>query len=147
MKLEEVLDSGFHKEEGPFVKALDVALASFNVHRQAYYSGTFVGNHVHRTLKVRQFHNPGVLLTKLTLSWLSALQHWTVSHKLPRITALLLCLQQRKYNRSSSSYWFFLSTVMISMIVTTWQMLKSPNLVCTQYLNYTKVHVATYIFV
>ena len=44
------LKSGFHKEEGPFVKALDKALASFNVQRQAYYSGTFVGNHVHRAL-------------------------------------------------------------------------------------------------
>lgn len=39
-------------EEGPFVKALDKALGSFNVHRQAYYSGSFVGNHVHRALKV-----------------------------------------------------------------------------------------------
>ena len=38
------------KENGPFVKGLDTALVSFNVHRQAYYSGTFVGNHVHRTL-------------------------------------------------------------------------------------------------
>ncbi len=35
-----------------FVKALDRALASFNVQRQAYYGGTFVGNHVHRCLKV-----------------------------------------------------------------------------------------------
>ena len=42
----------FHKGEGPFVRCLDDALASFNVERQAYYSGTFVGNHVHRTLKV-----------------------------------------------------------------------------------------------
>lgn len=42
---------GFNKEEGPFVRALDRALSSFNVERQAYYSGTFVGNHVHRTLK------------------------------------------------------------------------------------------------
>ncbi len=40
------------RKEGPFVKYLDRALGSFNVHRQAYYSGTFVGNHVHRTLKV-----------------------------------------------------------------------------------------------
>ena len=31
---------------------LDEALASFNVERQAYYSGTFVGNHVHRALKI-----------------------------------------------------------------------------------------------
>ena len=51
--LEGVLSERYHKEEGPFVKALDKALASFNVQRQAYYSGTFVGNHVHRTLKVQ----------------------------------------------------------------------------------------------
>lgn len=53
--LEAVLNVGFHKEEGPFVKALDRALASFNVQRQAYYAGTFVGNHVHRTLEVRLY--------------------------------------------------------------------------------------------
>jgi hypothetical protein len=34
------------------VKALDGALKSFKVERQAYYGGTFVGNHVHKTLKV-----------------------------------------------------------------------------------------------
>ena len=43
---------GFNKEEGPFVRALDRALSSFNVEHQAYYSGTFVSNHVHRTLTV-----------------------------------------------------------------------------------------------
>ena len=46
------MKKGFNKEDGPFVRALDKALSSFNVERQAYYSGTFVGNHVHRTLKV-----------------------------------------------------------------------------------------------
>lgn len=51
-QLESTLNVGFHKEEGPFVKGLEDALASFHVQRQAYYSGTFVGNHVHRTLKV-----------------------------------------------------------------------------------------------
>ncbi len=40
---------GFEKVEGPFVQGLDTALASFNVARQAYYSGTFIGNHVHHT--------------------------------------------------------------------------------------------------
>ena len=50
--LEDTLEKGFHKEEGPFVEGLDRALASSNVQHQAYYSGTFVGNHVHRTLKV-----------------------------------------------------------------------------------------------
>lgn len=52
--LEVILKDGFHKEEGPF--ALERALASFNVQHQAYYSGSFVGNHVHRTLKVH-VHN------------------------------------------------------------------------------------------
>ena len=51
-KLEETLNKGFHKEEGPFVKGLEQALASFHVQRQAYYYGTYVGNHVHRALQV-----------------------------------------------------------------------------------------------
>lgn len=42
----------FRKDEGPFVRALDKALQSFRVQRQAYYSGTFIGNHVHSSLKV-----------------------------------------------------------------------------------------------
>ena len=48
--------SGFKRSDGPFVKALDTALSSFNVERQAYYSGTFVGNHVHRCLKVHNYY-------------------------------------------------------------------------------------------
>lgn len=51
-KLEETLRKGFNKEDGPFVRTLDNVLSSFNVQRQAYYSGTFVGNHVHRCLQV-----------------------------------------------------------------------------------------------
>ena len=34
------------------MKAIDAALKSFNVERQAYYGGTFIGNHVHRALEV-----------------------------------------------------------------------------------------------
>ena len=49
--LQGIVTEGFHKE-GPFVRAIEKALASFNVHCQAYYSGSFVGNHVQRTLKV-----------------------------------------------------------------------------------------------
>ena len=51
---EERVAKGFKVHDGPFVNTLQVALNSFNVQKQAYYSGTFVGNHVHRTLKVRQ---------------------------------------------------------------------------------------------
>ena len=42
----------FSTEDGPVVRGLDEALKSFHVERQAYWSGAFVGNHVHRTLKV-----------------------------------------------------------------------------------------------
>ena len=48
------MEKGFSKKEGPFVKALDDALQSVGVHRQQYFSGAFVGNHVHKALKVPQ---------------------------------------------------------------------------------------------
>lgn len=48
----EVLTKGFNKEDDTFVKALDEALASFNVERQAYHGGSFIGNHIHRALKL-----------------------------------------------------------------------------------------------
>ena len=54
MKKEQAtIRKGFTTVEGPFVKALDDALASFNVERKVYHGGTFVGNHVHRSLKVQ----------------------------------------------------------------------------------------------
>ena len=43
---------GFRKENGLFFKALDEALSSFNVERQAYHGGSFIENHIHRALKV-----------------------------------------------------------------------------------------------
>ena len=52
MKIASLKTSVFRRDEGPFVRCLDEALASFNVQRQAYYSGSFIGNHVHRSLKV-----------------------------------------------------------------------------------------------
>ena len=45
---------GFSVKEGPFVKKLDSALQSIGVHRQQYFGGAFVGNHVHKALKVLQ---------------------------------------------------------------------------------------------
>ena len=45
--MEASVAKGFKVQDGPFVKTLDTALASFNVHRQAYYSSTFVGNDGH----------------------------------------------------------------------------------------------------
>ena len=54
-KMRAEVEKEFKMEEGPFNKGLDEALKSFNVQREAYYSGTFVGNHVHKCLKV---HHP-----------------------------------------------------------------------------------------
>lgn len=47
-----VLTKGFNPKEGPFYKCLSIALAELNVDKQAYHGGTFVGNHVHKLLKV-----------------------------------------------------------------------------------------------
>ena len=51
------MEKGFSKKEGPFVKALDDALQSVGVHRQQYFGGAFVGNHVHQVLKVPNTYN------------------------------------------------------------------------------------------
>ena len=42
----------FSLKEGPFILGLESALQELDVHRQAYQGGTFVGNHVHKLLKV-----------------------------------------------------------------------------------------------
>jgi hypothetical protein len=51
-ELDGLVKKGFKNQDGPFIQALDAALKSFKVERQAYYGGTFVGNHVHKCLKV-----------------------------------------------------------------------------------------------
>lgn len=43
-------EEGFPLEDGPFVRALDAALDSMHIQRQAYYGGTFIGNHAHKCL-------------------------------------------------------------------------------------------------
>lgn len=50
--LEAGVNKGVSVESGVFVRALEKALKKFYVERQAYWSGAFVGNHVHKTLKV-----------------------------------------------------------------------------------------------
>ena len=47
-----VISKGFEREDGVFVKSLEMALKSFHVERQAYHGGSFIGNHVHKALKV-----------------------------------------------------------------------------------------------
>ena len=48
------MTKGFERDDGLFVKSLDDALASFHVERQAYHGSSFIGNHIHRALKVNQ---------------------------------------------------------------------------------------------
>lgn len=48
-----LIQRGFDKEDGVFVHSLDTVLASFNVERQGYHGGSFIGNHIHKMLKVR----------------------------------------------------------------------------------------------
>lgn len=42
----------FAAKDGPFMQALEEALQSCGVERQAYHGGSFVGNHVHKCLRV-----------------------------------------------------------------------------------------------
>ena len=58
-----MVSKGFERDEGVFVKALDQALSSFNVERQAYHGGSFIGNHIHKALKVNDY-----FLSSFTLS-------------------------------------------------------------------------------
>lgn len=50
--LETILKKKFDFSSGPFYSSLEKSLQQLNVKRQAYHGGTFVGNHVHKLLKV-----------------------------------------------------------------------------------------------
>ena len=55
-ELQSQLREGFSIADTPFCQALDKALKHFKVQREAYYGGTFTGNHVHKCLKVLNTH-------------------------------------------------------------------------------------------
>ena len=50
--LRETIQMDFNLEEGPYIKGIESCLTSLGVCRQWYYGGIFVGNHVHKILKV-----------------------------------------------------------------------------------------------
>ena len=50
--IDESLATKFSRKDGPFYRSLAKALRDLNVERQAYHGKTFVGNHVHKLLKV-----------------------------------------------------------------------------------------------
>lgn len=45
----------FARKDGPFVQALEEALQQCGVERQAYHSRSFIGNHVHKCLRVSHY--------------------------------------------------------------------------------------------
>ena len=45
-------DNKLSKMHGPCVQQLDKVLNALNVQRQAFHSGSFIGNHVHKMLIV-----------------------------------------------------------------------------------------------
>ena len=69
-----VTNKEFAAHDGPFVQGLDNALQSFGVHRQQYFGGTCVGNHIHKAFKVRMvikysfFATNYILISPQTLS-------------------------------------------------------------------------------
>ena len=54
-RINQVLGEKFQQKDGPFFRSLDSALAKLHVERQAYHGGTFVGNHVHKLVKVNYY--------------------------------------------------------------------------------------------
>ncbi|KAL5491856.1 hypothetical protein EMCRGX_G017221 [Ephydatia muelleri] len=58
---------GYSEKEGPFVKTLDNALQSFGVQRQQYFGGAFIGNHVHKALKVPNIQTLCTSISKMAL--------------------------------------------------------------------------------
>ena len=51
-QLKQTCTDVFPVEDGPFIVALDETLKQMKVHREAYYGGTFTGNHAHKCLQV-----------------------------------------------------------------------------------------------
>ena len=54
-ELKAVVSERFNLSEGPFFRRLHNTLQELEVHRQAYQGGIFVGNHVHKLLKVIEY--------------------------------------------------------------------------------------------
>ena len=51
-EVEATLKKKFKPRDGPYFRSLSKSLDKLYVQRQAYHGGSFVGNHVHKLLKV-----------------------------------------------------------------------------------------------
>ena len=52
MEIQSATPPEFSHHLGPFVQKVDKILKECGVERQAYFGGTFIGNHVHKCCKV-----------------------------------------------------------------------------------------------
>ncbi|KAL5479228.1 hypothetical protein EMCRGX_G022724 [Ephydatia muelleri] len=66
-KCRAAVKKGFNEKEGPFVKRLDSALQEIGVQRQQYFGGAFIGNHVHKALKLPNIQKLCTSISEMTL--------------------------------------------------------------------------------
>ena len=52
--LDDQIKRKFSPKDGPFYQSLEKSLSDLNVVRHAYHGVSFVGNHVHKLLKVHK---------------------------------------------------------------------------------------------
>ncbi len=86
-ELEAAINKGFSLKNGPFITALNASLQEFKVATQAYYGGTFVGNHVHKCLQVKNNHllpytasQTSAFLLSSQRIWISCATRWSRQH-------------------------------------------------------------------
>lgn len=92
--MEKRIGEKFKPKDGPFFQTLDKSLKELNVERQAYQGGTFVGNHVHKLLKVRD--------TSIMLCYYSYLNLHIVS---PRVSTSCWHRSQRRASCIALQWW------------------------------------------
>lgn len=81
--LMEILKKEFNLNEGPFVKGIEESLDAIGVHRQKYYGGIFVGNHVHKILQVRLCYrcmSGQIYCLHSHLMWRSCALQYSIQH-------------------------------------------------------------------
>ncbi len=61
--LEDSIKKKFTPGDGPFFSSLEKSLKEVDAQKQAYQGGTFIGNHVHKLLKVIATHQALVIST------------------------------------------------------------------------------------
>jgi len=128
-KLDTEIRKKFEPGDGPFFSTLEKSLQHLNVKRQAYQGGTFIGNHVHKLLKVSQCeltsHN--IITSSVSNSPTASKLCVATSPKLHR-TMLVSKSMQRKWTGNSLSFCSsFPSATLDTIRPCTWTTVKSRS--------------------